>query len=126
MRKDSDFSLTTHALRTTVSVRKGVLYVLEKDSVKYRKLVLYAFFSASQRTRKFKISCCVRIYGEVVNKEFTSQFSRNCKLMTPSKRDRVLSAAEGLCAAISKPHQESFLLRRQKNSLKEAKIHFGE
>ena len=60
MRKDSDFSLTTHALRTTVSVRKGVLYVLEKDSVKYRKLVLYAFFSASQRTRKFKISCCVQ------------------------------------------------------------------
>ena len=31
--------------------------------------------------------------------------------MTPSNRDRVLSAAEDLCAAISKPHQESFLLR---------------
>lgn len=31
--------------------------------------------------------------------------------MTPSKRDRVLSAAEGFCAAISKPHQESFLPR---------------
>ena len=54
---------------------------------------------------------CLRIYGEVVNKECSSQFSRNCKLMTPSNRDRVLSAAEDLCAAISKPHQESFLLR---------------
>ena len=55
---------------------------------------------------------CLRIYG-VVSKEFSSRFSRSC--ITPSKRDRLFSAAENLCAAISKPHQESFLLQAAKN-----------
>ena len=44
---------------------------------------------------------CLGIYGELVGKEFSFQFSRNC--MTTSKRDRVFSAAEHLCAVISKP-----------------------
>ena len=52
---------------------------------------------------------CLRIFG-VVSKEFSSRFSRSC--MTPSKCDRLFSAAENLCAAISKPHQESFLLSK--------------
>ena len=47
---------------------------------------------------------CLRIYGELVSKEFSFQFTRKC--MTSSKRDRVFSAAEHLChAAISKPYQ---------------------
>ena len=47
---------------------------------------------------------CLRIYGELVSKEFSFKFSRKCT--TPSKRDRVFSAAEHLCrAAISKPYQ---------------------
>ena len=47
---------------------------------------------------------CLRMYGELVSKEFSFQFTRKC--MTSSKRDQVFSAAEHLChAAISKPYQ---------------------
>lgn len=45
--------------------------------------------------------------------------------MTPSKRDRVVSAGENLWAAISKPHQEAFLFGQQKISFNEAKLPFG-
>ena len=57
---------------------------------------------------------CLHIFGEIVSKEFIFQLSRKC--MTPSKDDRVFSAAENVCcAAISKPYQESFLLPAANN-----------
>ena len=59
MRKDDDFSLSTHSLRTVVYIRKEVLYGIVKKSVKIRKLFLYAFFTGSLGIRKFEISCCV-------------------------------------------------------------------
>ena len=58
MRKDDDFSLSTHSLRTVGYIRKGVLYGIVKKSVKIRKLFLYAFFTGSLGIRKFEISCC--------------------------------------------------------------------
>ena len=58
MRKDDDFSLSTHSLRTVVYIRKEVLYGIVKKSVKIRKLFLYAFFTGSLGIRKFEISCC--------------------------------------------------------------------
>ena len=60
MRKDNDFSLSTHSLRTMVSVRKEVLYALVKKYVYLRKVILYAIFKETFRMRKFKISCCER------------------------------------------------------------------
>ena len=59
MRKDNDFSLSTHSLLTMVSVRKGVLYVIVKKCVELRKVILYVIITESFRMRKFKISCCV-------------------------------------------------------------------
>ena len=61
MRKDDDFSLSTHSLRTVVYIRKEVPYRIVKKSVKIRKLFLYAFFTGSLGIGKFEISCCVMI-----------------------------------------------------------------
>ena len=58
VRKDDDFSLSTHSLRPVVYIRKEVLYGIVKKSVKIRKLFLYAFFTGSLGIRKFEISCC--------------------------------------------------------------------
>ena len=55
-RNDNDFSLSTHSLRTMVSVRKEVLYALVKKYVYLRKVILYAIFKGTFRMRKFKIS----------------------------------------------------------------------
>jgi len=60
VRRDDEFSLSTHSLRTVVYIRKGVLYGIVKKSVKIRKLFLYAFFTGSLGIRKFEISCCER------------------------------------------------------------------
>ena len=58
---------------------------------------------------------CLSIYRELVDEEFSFQFSRDC--MTPSRLDRVFNATEHLRAATSKSHQESFILRAAKKSL---------
>ena len=65
----------------------------------------FFFYIISLTTLGVRIKrTCLRIYGELVSKESSFQFTRKC--MTSSKRDRVFSAAEHLChAAISKPYQ---------------------
>ena len=74
----------THGLRTTVSVCKGVLYGLVKESVNIRKLILYGFFSASLQMRIFKISCCESLnmdLGFIVHISFAFQAIENPYVM---------------------------------------------
>ena len=69
-----------------------------------------SFFIMSVNHLSIRIKrSCLRIYGELVSKEFSFQCFRKC--MSPSKCNWVFTAAEHLClAAISNPYKESFLL----------------
>ena len=63
------------------------------------------------------------IYGELVSREVSFQFSREC--LTPSKRDRVFSAAEHLCGDLKTSSRVKSFGQRI-ICFREAKIAFGE
>ena len=63
------------------------------------------------------------IYGELVSREVSFQFSREC--LTPSKRDRVFSAVEHLCVDL-KTFSRVKSFGKRIISFREAKIAFGE
>ena len=54
-------------------MRKEDLYEIVKNFVKTRKEDHYAFFTASLRMRKFKISCCVLEICSYVNTALDGQ-----------------------------------------------------
>ena len=70
-----------------------------------------SFFIMSVNHLSVRIKCsCLRIYGELVSKEFSFQRFRKCTSL--SKCNWVFTAAEHLClVAISNPFKESFLLQ---------------
>ena len=70
-----------------------------------------SFFIMSVNHLSVRIKCsCLRIYGELVSKEFSFQCFRKCT--SPSNCNWVFTAAEHRClAAISNPYKESFLLQ---------------
>ena len=63
------------------------------------------------------------IYGELVSREVSFQFSREC--LTPSKRDRVFSAVEHLCGDL-KTFSRVKSFGKRIISFREARIAFGE
>ena len=65
MHKDAFKVYLRNLYALSFSVRKDVLYKSVKRFVKMRKEDLNAFFTASLRNRKFKISCCEEEAGNL-------------------------------------------------------------